>query len=761
MSRRVLWSIVLLLPLVVSITWLAKLDWERKVSTNVLDLIPQHAAAPELAVARNILETVYADRVAVALSHVTNEASLHQYIAHLCASDLVESVVDLSANTGFEELGNAVIENRIPLLFPQWLEHARDNSLESDPEALAKRAVIQLEAALERPSVLAFEEIIPQDPLLLVPTAAQALQGLSGRANLPAGTYLLEVKLAVSALTKEGQIPVFDLFEQALELGRVASPEMTAIDSGAHRFAAMTESKMKREVNWLNCLTLLSVLTICLLLCRRALLVVHVFAMMSVSLVISLALITTIFDRIDIFALVFGCVLCGVIVDYGLHAYLHGAGRPQRNLKAFLRPFLISSGSTMAGFLILLFSGLPVMQQMGAFVSCGLGVATLVTLIYTFGILKHDAALPVRKMAQIRRLPVHYLLPALSLLTLPLLPFITWEDDIRSLKYPLPELEQTEAEINALRGGDRDIFISFGTNHAETLEHLSQFGDWLENSGVPAEAYLSPGQWLPQFDTYLAAGEFAKTHPEFGEQVLRQLDANGYDAEAFAPFLQSWESYANARAFDAVAYDQLIQNFSTVLTATLPGMAGEADGLYWWLSLVDDGYSLGKLPPETRSMRLDQIQSLSQVLASYRHHMLTLSLWAAGIIYLILLLVFRWRVGSIIMSVPVAAVCQSAVILFYSAGSLGMFHLVGMFLGVCLVLDYAVFTWIGCQQEGRMPFSVLVSALTTSASFFILSQSHIPSIHALGLAVFSVTSIGVILNYTFIPKMEQRGNKHG
>ena len=83
------------------------------------------------------------------------------------------------------------------------------------------------------------------------------------------------------------------------------------------------------------------------------------------SLLAGLTLMVACFDQVHIFALIFGSVLCGVIVDYGLHAYLHDGGKRRRSVATFLRPFLISCGSTLMGFSLLLFSDLPVLRQMG------------------------------------------------------------------------------------------------------------------------------------------------------------------------------------------------------------------------------------------------------------------------------------------------------------------------------------------------------------------------------------------------------------
>ena len=761
MRRRVRSILALMLPLLASIGWLVSVDWDTKVSTNVMDLIPEQGTNPELEVARNILTTVYSDQVNVLLREVSDEAAVRTFIDRVADSPLTLHVMESTDPEAMDRVGEWVYENRFLLLFPDWLQRAQRATGAGTPDALADYAVAQLDAALDRPDAFAFEDLIPADPLLLVPRAAAVLDRLDGAGALPDGYHLLTVKLAVSAMSREGQQPVFDLFAQALAEARVHSPEMTALDSGAHRYAAATEQKMRDEVSWLNLSTFAAVLVICVVLCRRALLVVHVFAMLTLSLVVSVALMTLLFQEVNVFALVFGCVLCGVIVDYGLHAYLHGAATGDRKLRTFLRPFLISSGSTLAGFTILMFSQLPVLRQMGAFVSLGLAVAMVVTLVYAFGILRADPVTPSPLFQAKRRWRFPWLLPVVAVLGLILIPRISWEDDIRSLQYPLPQLDADDAYIRGLQGDERRIFITVGSDFAEARVHLDQFHSWLDQNEVPADAVLSAGDWVPTKADFLSARNFAATYSEFGDQVLRALEVAGYEADAFEVFQQDWRAYASTAGTAEADYSDMIARFTEALSGQLQGLAGGDDGVYWWMSLLDAHHNPGRPPADTHSLQLDQVESLSDVLAQYRARTLQLSLWASAMIFVILLAVFRWPVGGLIMSVPAASVCAAAAVMYLTTGSLGMFHLVGMFLGVCLVLDYSVFTWIGCRDAGRMPFSVIVSAVTTSASFFILSLSNIPSIHALGMAVFTVTLIGALLNYTFIPGMVDRTISNG
>ena len=746
MKSRAPATLFLLLLFAVSAAWLLSFDWQARLSTDVTELIPDRSPSPELALGRSVLNEVYADRIMIALRSVDDPQAVDTYVEVLTTSPLVERVTRLSDDDAFAEVGRFVFEQRFGLLFPQWLQAQGADRPASE---LATEVAVRLDTALDDPGFAAFEELVPADPLLLMRDAAEAFRSVQSANAMQAQTHLLEVHLAVSAMTRSGQQPVFELLADARAAAAGYAPKIVALDTGAHRYAAETEQKIRQEVRMLNLSTVLVVLLICALLCRRVSMVFHVFAILAISLSAGLALTTLFFEQLHVFALIFGCVLCGVIVDYGLHAYLHDAGRDRRSLRTFLKPFLISCGSSLMGFSILLLSDLPVLRQMGLLVVCGLAMAVVVTLVYVFGVLRRAPQAPpfsAQPPLTRRGLGVFYIVvPALLLA----LPFVSWEDDIRNLKYPLPHLDAVDAEIRNLHGGERRMLLTVGEDFAASRERLEALADWLEARGVGASDRLSARAWVPTAQAYREAGRFMAAHPDFGAAVVQALDAGGFEAAAFAPFREAWEDAARARP----AYEDLVADFSQALAGGLAGIVGSDGALHWWVTLVDASVPPGPIPDELDTLPLSQVESMSAVLSSYRERTLGLSLAGGATMCVVLIGAFGLKNGGRLALVPGLAVAGAVLTITAWTGALNLFHLIGFFLGACLVLDYAVFAWIGLQRERRVPFSVIVSGCTTVASFFILSWSRIPAIHALGLAVALVTLFGALGTYNLIPRL--------
>ena len=114
---------------------------------------------------------------------------------------------------------------------------------------------------LQQPEALAFQELIPDDPLLLLPRVAERFQGVAGPAgSSDASAALVWARLAVSPMVEAGQGPAFAAIDRAAgELRREFSGYNVAY-TGVNRFAASSRARIEKELAWLNTLSVLTVL---------------------------------------------------------------------------------------------------------------------------------------------------------------------------------------------------------------------------------------------------------------------------------------------------------------------------------------------------------------------------------------------------------------------------------------------------------------------------------------------------------------------
>ena len=179
------WSILAIAALLGG-TWLAHLDYARKISTDVLDLIPIDEQAPELTLIRSLASEAEARTMFFELTAANAQpapaAAAARFAAELGREPAFDQVVVMGDTDARDTLGRELFEQRFTLLFPLWL-HERAAAYAATGGAptgfsawLAHDTTAALGRFLAAPEALAFQEIIPSDPLLLMPGAVDRLK---------------------------------------------------------------------------------------------------------------------------------------------------------------------------------------------------------------------------------------------------------------------------------------------------------------------------------------------------------------------------------------------------------------------------------------------------------------------------------------------------------------------------------------------------------------------------------------------------------
>jgi len=124
------WTARALLALAVALglLWLARLDYEEKISTDVLDLIPGAERSPELALARSLAAdrqarvALFALRVA---DPVQRKRAAEAFADTLRADAAFAEVRPLGDTGPRDALGQQLFAQRLELLLPGWLARQR------------------------------------------------------------------------------------------------------------------------------------------------------------------------------------------------------------------------------------------------------------------------------------------------------------------------------------------------------------------------------------------------------------------------------------------------------------------------------------------------------------------------------------------------------------------------------------------------------------------------------------------------------------
>jgi predicted exporter len=755
---------ILLAGAAAGIAWLASLNLERRISTDVLDLVPVDERSPELSMVRTLAGQEEARVLLLALRvparpgedeesrSARADRAAKVFSDALGASPAISQVVPLSDAGPRDALASAVFSRRLELLLPGWLG-ARRAEYDSAGAALppfsawlAEKVAADLEAYLSKPEAVAAQDILPSDPLLLVPGLAGRMDGMSG-AGFAAGrsgdSSLIWASSRASPLSPEGQSPVFDAVDLALAAARSAEPGAELRWTGIARFAAASRARTERELSLLNLLSLALVVLVAAACVRRVYRALQLVPVVLGSLLGAWVAVTATWDRVHILVFVVGSLLAGVAVDYGFYIYLQPRRRPDEpyaeRAGRLIRPLLASALTTVIGFSFLLWSELPLIRQLGVFVSAGL-ICALATALLWFAQVD-DSYLETRPFVRRRfsasgpgvRSAARAALVLGSLVAL-LGPWrLHWRDDIRELEIPTPKLKANDAEVRALFGetDGSTVYLTLGATPAQARASLQKFLSW-HAAAYPAAKVATLGYAVPTAEEWEAFPASIAALPGFEADLRAALGRHGFEPDAFGPFFDAWRDEAGKTS--RPAYDELVGSLAGALHGPAASLIHVGAAASWFVTIAQQGP--GEDPPAATATVTDsQLQNLNQLFARYRVSALRLSSVGLAFVGASVFVLYGLRRGVRIFAIPAGA-CLFAFGLFGLAGAtLNLFNLLGAFLGVCLSHNYAIFSAESAGRGEEPPPSIRMSAVATASSFGVLALSRIPVVSALGSTV--------------------------
>lgn len=741
------------------LAWLAAIDFKHKVSTDILDLIPAAERAPELALARRLASEQQA-RVAMFAVRAADESRREQaadvFAARLRASEALAEVLRMPDTTERQALGRHLFERRFDLLLPGWLaareaEHAPAGSGTSWPEWLAERTAAGLERFLAEPEAIAFQDIIPADPLGLMAEFVDRTRGLEDPAAA-AGEYdLIWARTSGAPLTEAGQQPVFSAVEEAAAAARAVDPGFRLEWTSIGRFAAENRRRIEQEMSWLNLGSLVAVLGVAALCLQHVTKVVQLVPVVLGALLGAWVVTTAAFDRVHVLVFVIGSLLGGVAIDYGFYLFLQPPLYPfepyTAKVRRLLRPLAASALTTVLGFSLLLRSELPLIRQLGVFVSAGL-VAALAAALLWFG-QRDETFTRTRAFARARltgnpgvRFAARALLALLALVAVAGTWRLEWHDDIRELEALPPGFREEALAVRALFGDStqRAAYLTRGDTVEEARASLARFLDWHARQ-FPGTALASLGLALPTLAEWESLPGRVERLAGFERALPAALARHGFDPDAFAPFFSAWTEW---RAAPRPEYRAVIREFHAVLRGPVALTMSITPAETWFVSIAE--HPPGAEPPrELATMAIEQLQSLNRLFSRYRASALELSALGFGFLGASVLVLYGVRRGAGVFAVPLGACFFAMGALGLAGQTLNLFHLLGAFLGVCLSHNYAIFTAENAGRGEEPPPSIRLSALTTGASFGVLAFSRIPVVAALGVTVALIVMTALTL----------------
>ncbi len=738
-ARRVLTvAMAALVLLVLPALYLLTRDWHRALNEDIRASIPELAESPQ---ARKIRQELQGQATNSVLLKVTvpgaETDTVRAAIREAAAAQPVWGQVFFPGDTdAMKELGRFIYEHRETLFAPGWLQvHWQRFQTTGQPPAdfsswLARQTVAELDAFLSRSEATAYSELIPKDPWLLIPQAREALPETT---MSDSDAVLAWLPAQVDALSPAGQQEIARSLSTLEDALRQRWPQARIESGGVYEIAERTEALTRRVVMMMNVYMGLAIFLLLALLLRRVANLLLVLIPLAAAVLCSTAAGLLVFGEIHALALGIASVVLGLAVDYTVHLVANRQGsEPLAAWRRIRKPLLAGCLSSCLGLFFLWLAPLPAIRQVGLMVPAGLLAAlAAVRWILPYLLPGGDEA-PLRKPLYLNRkrpvARVWFCLPLALWLgaSLVLAVSLSFDDEIDSYQIPVGgAMERYQELLKEFGQGREEIqsrWFTFADSPVALLENLNQ----VRAQGVEL---AGPASLLGRAQGSEAWAVFKPQREAYGAALLEELEAQGFEADAFEDFTESLEELPEQVADPAA--DAAIRELAGRLQGPLRG-ALMTDGTNWVGTFgVKDRVRVPPALEETAHV-LDERVELNHALAASRRVVLRNALWGILVVGAVLCGVFGWRQGLAVALLPVWAVTLGLAVTLMLTNGLSLLAVIGAVLAYCLGLDYGAFA---VHFRGQAPVSVRVSALTTASAFAVLAFSPIKAVGDLGIVV--------------------------
>ncbi|MBW2081273.1 MAG: MMPL family transporter [Deltaproteobacteria bacterium] len=619
-------------------------------------------------------------------------------------------------------------------------------------------------ALLNSPAGLPLKEQIRRDPLGLSRLLIKRLSSLRGdfTAQIRDGFFfsqdgrncLIWAESALPLTDSKAAEQVQDEVQKALEQGLVHGVNARIIGALPHTLA--NARTVQRDLRKLLPLATLTLFIFFFLIFRdpRALLVVGIPFMAAP---VAIAVLRLFYDRVSAIALGFGIVLLGIAVDSAIHIYLalsRNPGGKDAVLKGIKRPVILSTATTLAVFVVLLFSEVPSHRQMAALAITGVFLAVVLAwmLVPTLAIRKpliskKEHIKPGLRYSKSKLILWGLLLAAGALAW----PRLQYNGNLQTLDMVTPKIEADEAHFRATWGpsGDETFILAAGSTLPQALDRNDQVYEELQRhsiSGLRSISPILPGPCL-QTQNISNWNVFWEKQRIRVEKEIDQIGTElGFISGAFSPFFE-WLSaepvildpsvllsgplspliYSMLRLPDKHGTKKSDNNGHEILITTIV-----PDTPATWPVLKKLQEQIPKVAVLSNSKWRSNIETL------VRHDVTRLSIAAGIIIICLIWFFFRMPMPVLGTLAPVLSALSSMAIFNYLCNKdINLMHILIGIMVIGISVDYGIFVVCACQRAISKTtfFAVSMCAVSTLSGFGVLSLAEHPALHTLGTTV--------------------------
>lgn len=536
---------------------------------------------------------------------------------------------------------------------------------------------------------------VNEDPMFLFSDFINGLaEKQSGYKNELNGKYYEVISLMQNLSEKE--------ISKLVELQKKFSNGKNSIYlTGAPIHSYFTSLKSSEEINIIAFISAFFVLCITFLYFRNAKVIIPIVLSITAGIAAGYSLTAIIFKNVHILTFVFSTSLIGICVDYSLHYFV------EEDKEKLNKSLKISLVTTVAAFLILLFSNIPLLCQIAIFTPAGLVTVYIIVLLFY-----DDLHLDLSRRKNILLFNFKYkkaLAVVLLIIIAAGLSRVRFSDDVKLMYKPDNSLAKAEKILSELSlSKEKKFLLVTGSNIQDILQRQEKLKDNITSVSlsdfIPSISRQSENIKLVN-ELYLHK-LYDCRHVISTENIMQLLSYK--QADYLVP---DFEKYPFLNIF------MLDNNTSVMFTD------------------VDVNST------DTKVKKVEISKDISVELAKHRKTCLTLA--AFVFVILAVYLYYNYKKKAFVMVLPSCfGVAAGFSVLGFSLQPVNLFHIFSMFLILGFTLDYSIFRVSNIKKSKD---AVFISCLTSAFSFFLLSFTSFKLISSLGL----ILCTGITAAYIF------------
>ncbi|WP_170131986.1 MMPL family transporter [Arenicella xantha] len=738
--------ILFIVLVIASIVLALRLGTAIQIDTDLADISPGSQHSSQTRAAIDALQDNIQQRIILLVSGPEDAA----YQADDDLRQALSQVSNLTVHASPEQRSEQMIEQLTPYRFSLLTVNQQASLTDMNADEIANSAYAAMLGLSGQVRVLPFT----LDPLGIHSDTLLQLAP-SNPSHEQDNSVALPIQLSITqgALNMNAQKALSQQLDELIELTET-SHNVSIDRSGIFFFAAQAASSSKQDISMISTGSTIGVILLLLLVFRSLRALLLPIASIALGVGFAFILTHTVYGKVHVLTIVFGASLIGIVIDYSLHYFYHGASHAntpsnhtdQSNEKqALLRALALSLLTSIIGYAALSFSSLQALQKVAVFSCAGLFMAWLSVVCLGDWALRKPLSVEQRvfpallalissALRQISKrcwatLALATLIAGISVAAL-LQPF---DDDPRVFfKAPTDMLnsERRVAEVASDYEPGQYIILR-GQNTEEVYQRHALFLNKINQSKtLHAEQFTSLMNWIPS---------------QASQDAIYQLQEKLYTTGGAAD--QLLMQLGQAEGATALTQEYLAAKQRRLLPSTLIGLLGDAMPPLWFVEpnnivsfvLIQKGVNANAL--DALLTDIDGIEYVNtlvrteQALSTQRQSALELLLLAYLLVAALMVLRFRQVKALWLVLIPASATSALFIASAVFGFALNLFHVMALFLVLGFGMDYAIFVHELKQRVAITLQAILLSALTSLLSFGLLGLSAIPVVASFGITL--------------------------